>query len=69
MTINNQPIITLNKTEREAVRTLEKVVTEFADKKLCNGMCCFACPFAIFCPFIDQAQDFEKTLNNIANLN
>lgn len=68
MNINNQPIITLSETEREAVQTLNKIVTEFADKRLCKGMFCFSCPLAMFCPFTQCAKDFEKTLNDIANL-
>lgn len=68
MTINNRPIVTLNKTEREAVKTLAKVVTEFADKKLCGDMDCFACPFAMFCLSTDQVKNFEETLNDLANL-
>lgn len=68
MTINNKPIIILNETEREAVQTLNKVVAEFADKRLCKGVFCCGCPLAMFCPFTDCADEFEETLNDIANM-
>lgn len=63
-------IVTLNDNEREAVETIAKIVDDFADQNLCqNIQHCDSCPLIMFCPFTEQAKDFEETLNDIANLN
>lgn len=60
--------INLNEKERETVAEVNAIVTEFAHKDLCDKMSCYACPLAMFCQFTDSTNDFETTLNDIANM-
>ena len=69
MNISKDIKITLNKEEQEAVRKVYAIVAEFANKDLCNKIpCCNKCPLAVFCPITDCIEDFEETLDNIANM-
>lgn len=64
MNISRNIKITLNKEEQEAVRKVNAIVAEFVDKNLCDKMLCCSCPLHVFCP----PDNFEKTLNDIANM-
>ena len=67
MNINRDIKITLNKEEQEAVRKINTIVARFADINLCDKMSCCSCPLRVFCPRI-VSDDFEATLNDIANM-
>lgn len=70
MNINKDIKITLHDDECEAIRKVCTIVTEFADKKLCDGIeDCSDCPLTMFCLLTDQEKDFEEVLNDIANFN
>ena len=69
MNISKDIKITLNKEEQEAVRKVYAIVAEFANKDLCDKISsCSECPLAVFCPITDCIEDFEETLENIANM-
>lgn len=68
MNINRDIKITLNSDEQEAVRKVAKIVDEFVDRSLCKNLDCRDCLLAIFCPCENGIDDFEKTLNDIANM-
>ena len=69
MNINRDIDITLNKEEQEAVEKVNAIVAEFANKDLCNKISsCSECPLAVFCPITDCTDNFEETLNDIANM-
>ena len=68
MNINRDIKITLNKEEQEAVRKVNAIVAEFVDKNLCKQIPCYNCPFAIFCSIPENTNNFEETLNDIANM-
>ena len=68
MNINRDIKITLNKEEQEAVRKINAIVAEFADKNLCDKMSCCSCPLDVFCPYANCTETFEATLNDIANM-
>ena len=69
MNISKDIKITLNKEEQEAVRKVYAIVAEFANKDLCDKIpSCSECPLAVFCPNTDCIEDFEETLDNIANM-
>lgn len=67
MNISKNIKITLSKEEQEAVRKVNAIVEEFVDEKLCDKMSCCSCPLHVFCPRTDS-DDFEETLNDIANM-
>ena len=68
MNINRNIKITLNKEEQEAVRKVYAIVAEFVDKNLCDKMPCSECPLDVFCPCTSCTDNFEETLNDIANM-
>ena len=68
MNINRDIKITLNKEEQEAVRKVNAIVAEFVDKNLCDKMSCCSCPLGAFCPCTSCTDNFEETLNDIANM-
>lgn len=68
MNISKDIRINLDKEERQAVESVYAIVSEFADKNLCDNMACYDCPLAMFCEIADNAKDFETTLKDIANM-
>ena len=68
MNINKDIKITLNKEEQEAVEKVNIIVEKFVDKNLCDKMSCCSCPLHVFCPRTDSTDNFEETLNDIANM-
>ena len=68
MNISKDIKITLNKEEQEAVRKVNIIVEKFVDKNLCDKMPCSECPLGVFCPCTSCTDNFEETLNDIANM-
>lgn len=68
MNISKNIEITLSKEEREAVAKVNAIVAEFVDKTLCYKMSCCSCPLSVFCPCTSSTNNFEETLNDIANM-
>ena len=68
MNVTHNIEITLNKEEREAVAKVNTIVAEFVDKNLCDKMSCKECPLGVFCPCTSCTDNFEETLNDIANM-
>lgn len=68
MDVHKNIRIDLSEEERETIAKVNAIITEFANKDLCDKMSCYSCPFAMFCQFTDSANDFETTLNDIANM-
>ena len=60
--------IILNKEEQETVRKVNTIVAEFVNKNLCDKMSCCSCPLRVFCPRTSCTDNFEETLNDIANM-
>lgn len=60
--------ITLSAEEQKAVAKVNAIVAEFVDKNLCDKMSCCSCPLDIFCPCTGCTNNFEETLNAIANM-
>ena len=60
--------IDLNKEEREAVKKVSTIVADFCSEGLCEKISsCDSCPLVIFCSLANNTEDFETTLNDIAN--
>lgn len=68
MNVSKDIKITLNNDEQEAIRKVTVIVKEFADQNLCDNINCYGCPLAMFCLFTDDTNNFEETLNDIANM-
>ena len=68
MNISKDIKITLNKEEQEAVAKVNAIVAEFVDNNLCDNMSCRSCPLDVFCPCTSCTDNFEETLNDIANM-
>ena len=68
MNISKDIKITLSKEEREAVANVGAIVARFVNKNLCDKMPCCSCPLEVFCPYTNCTNNFEETLNDIANM-
>lgn len=68
MNISKNIKIILSEEEQKAVEKVNAVVAEFANKNLCDKMSCCSCPLDIFCRYTGSTNNFEETLNDIANM-
>lgn len=68
MNISKDIKITLNEEERQAVANVGVIVAKFVNKNLCDKMPCSECPLEVFCPCTNCTDNFEETLNDIANM-
>lgn len=68
MNISKNIEITLSAEEQKAVAKVNAVIAEFVNKNLCDKMSCCSCPLHVFCPRTDSTDNFEETLNDIANM-